>query len=353
MARPSKGWRLRKRAGRPYSVRFTIGGIESEPGLGTYDRDEAERLAADLYADAVRGARRVARRAPARGQPLTEVASQWLTDVSSTIDPETRATYAGYVETHFARMWPTVEAVTDASAALYARNRLRAVQASTVRKELSALRGLLGWCAETGRIPQAPLVPSIPKRAVGTKHKQGRRGPAVWISPKQARAILARLVQRNRLGFPVRAYFTTLYETSLRPSTVKALSVPENWAPGRMVLDIPLELDKARDGRPVPLTPAAVQALSFAAPAAGVVFGPVDLRVALRKAALPVLGEALTHRLTPYDFRRNRITHWTERSTNLPGVMHLAGHTSLATTAKYVKGSERAARAVLGSKRRK
>lgn len=354
MARPSKGWQLRpKRGGRPYSVRFTVNGVESELGLSTHDRAEAERRAAELYADAVRGARRVARRAPARGQPLTEVASQWLTEVAPTIDPTTRATYAGYVEAHFAPVWPTLEAITDAGAAKYARDRLRHVQASTVRKELSALRGLLAWCVETGRLADAPFVPGIPKRAIGTRHKQGRRGPPVWVSPEQARAILRRLPVRDRFGFRIRAYFTVLYETSLRPSTVQALCVPENWSPGRRSLHIPPELDKARDGRPVPLTAAAVKALTSAAPQAGVIFGPVDLRVSLRKAALPVLGEEMTRRLQPYDFRRNRITHWTEESPNLPGVMHLAGHRSLATTAKYVRGSERAALEVIGTKRRR
>ncbi len=353
MARPTEGWQLRKRKGRPYSARFTIGGVRSEPGLGTENRAEAERRAAELYADAVRGARRITRRASSRGQPVAEVASQWLTDIASTIDPETRATYAGYAETHWSTVWPTLESVSDASCAQYARDRLRHVQASTVRKELSALRGLLAWCVETGRLAAAPTVPSIPKRAIGTRHKQARRGPAVWIAPEQVRAILKRLPVTDRFKFPVRAYFTVLYETSLRPGTVEALSVPENWSPGRSELDIPTELDKGREGRPVPLTPAAVKALTSAAPSKGTIFGPVDLRVSLRKAAKPVIGEALAFRLTPYDFRRNRFTHWTEESTNLPGVMHLAGHKRLETTAKYVRGSERAARDVLGTKRRR
>ncbi|HMJ15789.1 MAG TPA: site-specific integrase, partial [Polyangiaceae bacterium] len=116
-------------------------------------------------------------------------------------------------------------------------------------------------------------------------------------------------------------------------------------------LHIPRELDKARDGRPVPLTAAAVRALKKAAPdKPGVMFGPVDLRASLRKAAGKVLDVERAKRITPYDFRRGRITHWAERSDNLPGIQYLAGHTSIATTARYVKASRRAALAVLGTK---
>lgn len=350
MGRPSKGWTLRKRKGRPYSVRFTVGGVEHEPGTGTYDRAEAERVAADLYSDAVRGHRRLARRASSRGQSLTESAGAWLTAVAPTIDPGTRGTYAMYAETHWASRWTTLEALTDASIAEYARARLRYVQASTVRKELSALRGFVAWCEETGRLASAPLVPSLPRRAVGTRHKQGRKGPPAELSPVEIKRLLRALPERaaERWGaYPVRAFFEFCYETSLRPATVERLSVPEHWKPGQRHIDIPPELDKARDGRPVPLTDAALAALARVAPESGIIFGAHDMRWTWSKAATKALGKAKAERFSRYGLRSMRITHWAEESPNLPGIQYLAGHASIATTAKYAKASLRAAKAVL------
>ncbi len=350
MGRPSKGWRLRRRKGRPYSVRFTVNGTESELGLGTFDAAEADRLAAEHYADAVRGARRVTRRTSARGQGITEVAEAWLDSVASTLDPDTRETYALSAETHWSKHWPTVEAVSEATAAEYARARLRQVAASTVRKELSALRGMLAWCVEQGRIHEAPTVPGIPKRTGGTKNKHGRKGPPVELSPAEVQRLLKALPVSGpkRFGnFPIRAYHTVLYETALRPETVALLSVPNHWRPGLKELHIPREHDKARAGRPLPLTPAAVKALTSAAPQKGIIFGEYDARVSWRKAALKVLDPDRAERVTPYDLRRARLTHWAEQSTNLPGIQYLAGHSSIATTARYVKASKRAALEVL------
>lgn len=348
MGRPTEGWKLRRRPGRPWSVRFTLRGAAVELGTGEIDRDRAAARAAELYADAVRGARRQPRRAPARGAPLQEVASQWLSSVASTLDPETRSTYALYADTHW-RCWQTLEAITEASTAEYARTRLRFVQASTVRKELSALRGMLRWAVEKRLLAAAPLLPSIPKRALGTRHKQARKGPAVELTPAELRKLLAAIPVRHR-GYPTRARFVVQYETGLRPSAVEQLSVPEHWRHGADVLQIPPELDKARDGRPLPLSPRARQALTSAASASGIIFGHRDCRGLVTTAAVRALGEERGRAFTAYYLRHNRITHWGEQSDNLAGIMYLAGHQHASTTSRYLKPSLRAARAVLGTK---
>lgn len=352
MGRPSTGWRLRKRKGRPYSVRFTVGGIKHEPGLGTHDRAEAERLAAELYADAVRGARRVARRTSARGQSITEVAGQWLDSVAPMLDPTTRSTYARYAVTHWAAHWSTLEAVTKATAAQYARKRLTKVRGATVRKELSALRSMMAWCEEQGLLVEAPIIPGIPKRTLGTKHKQGRKGPKMLLTPDEIQRVLEALPERAlpRWGaFPIKAYFVVFYETSLRPETLDFLSVPEHWRLGQTFLDIPRELDKARAGRPVPLTPAALRALESVSPERGLIFGPRRREYQFAKAAKKVLDPERAKRVTQYFLRHSRITHWTEQSSNLAGVQYLAGHSSIATTALYVEPSRRAAEEVLAA----
>lgn len=329
-------------------MRFSVAGRQVELGTGETDRDRAGAVAAELYADAVRGARRVPRRAPTRGQPLAEVAGQWLSEASD-LDPKTRGTYALYAETHWCAHWASVEAVTSGSAADYARSRLRRVQAATVRKELSALRKLLAWCVDTGRLAEAPALPSVPKRAMGTRHKQARRGPVVELTPAEARALLAALPVSGRKGYPVRARFRLLYETGLRSETINRLSVPEHWRPGAQELHIPAALDKVRAGRPVPLTAAAARALASAAPKRGLVFPPADLRETLRAAAVAALGPERGERFTERYLRHNRITHWAEESDNLAGIMYLAGHSNPQTTARYAKPSLRAALAVLGT----
>lgn len=356
MGRPAKGWQLRKKRGRPYCVRFSVGGKQVELGTGELDADRAAARAAELYADAIRGARRKPRRASSGGQALTEIASRWLTSIAPTIEAKTRSTYALYAETHWAKRWPTIEAMTDATIAEHVRDRLRHVQAPTVRKENSALRGMLAWAEEQGLIAEAPKVPSIPKRALGKVHKLARKGPPVEVSPEEARAILQHLpVRDRRLGIPVRSFFVVLYETGLRASTIARLSVPEHWRPGSKELNIPKSIDKSRNGRPVPLTGAAVRALTSVAPANGLIFGEHDLRVSLRNAAAEVLDANRAERISQGHWRHNRLTHWTETTGNLPGVQYLAGHKHVSTTARYVKPSLRAARdvLVLGAKRRR
>lgn len=343
MGRPTGGWQLRRRRGRPWSVRFTVAGVQVELGTGERDRERAGTVAAELYADAVRGARRKPRRASTRGEPLEEVAAEWLTSVAPLLDPETRATYALYAGTHWASAWATVEAISEQSAADYARGRLRVVSASTVRKELSALRGLLRWCVEQGRLVEAPALPSVPKRALGARHRQGRRPSQVELAPADVRRLLRALPLRTASGVPVRARYTVAYETALRPATLDALSVPEHWQHGAWELRLPPETDKAREGRVLPLTPAARRALASVAPQAGLVFGRHDLRPYWREAT----DAAGVPAATPYDLRRARITHWLEKGGNMPGVQYLAGHRRTETTARYVQPSLRAARDVI------
>lgn len=352
MGRPTVGWRLRERPGYPFSVRFTVNGKRYSLGTGETDRERAAVVAAELYANAVRGERRQPRRSPSRGAPLTEVASQWLTSVASMLDPETRATYALYAETHWAPRWATVEAITSASLADYARTRMRVVRASTVRKELSAMRRMLAWCEEQGLLAETPPVPSIPKRALGAAHKQGRKGPPVELTPAEVKKLTAQIPETHR-GYPTRARFVVAYETGLRPATLEALSVPEHWRPGARELHISPELDKARAERPLPLTVAARKALASAAPKAGPIFPPRDCRGLITSAAVRALGEERGRRFSAYYFRHNRLTHWAETSDNLAGIQYLAGHKHVSTTARYVKASKRAALEVLGTRARR
>jgi integrase len=349
MGRPKLGWKLRWRPGRPASVRFTVNGQQVDLGTGEYDEERAASKAAELYADAVRGARSVVRRSSARGKSFKAVALEWLSDVAPELGVRTRGTFALYAETHWSAHWETLEAVSSASAADYLRKRLRIVRATTVRKELSALRRMLAWCVETGRLHEAPTLPTVSRRALGTAHKQGRKGPPVEATPAEIERLIKKLPAKGRGGYPIRARFVVAYETGLRPTTIEGLSVPEHWKHGAWELRIPPELDKSRNGRPLPLTARARQALASAAPKKGVIFGVKDLRDSITKAAIAVLKEERGRRFAGHYFRHNRITHLAESTNNLAGVMYLVGHKRPDTTARYLKPSLRAAEEVLGA----
>ena len=52
--------------------------------------------------------------------------------------------------------------------------------------------------------------------------------------------------------------------------------------------------------------------------------------------------------ISPYDLRHSRLTLWANTpGVALPAVSYLAGHKSIATTARYVQGQRDAARALV------
>ncbi len=348
MGRPLKGWKLRPKRNGIQAVRFTHEGKRFELGTGERDIDRASQEAARIYADVLAG-RRVAPDAPrAGGVSLAEVAAEWLTD--SPLSPGTVAEYAGYFSAHLCPHFGTLAAACHpARQDAYTRARLRVVRAASVRKELSALRGALLHAYTIGLVSSVPTVAGVPRHVTGTPYAAKRtRGPVVEVTPAEVAAILAKLPAVYR-GQPIQAYFTVFYETTLRPATLSQLSVPEHWAPGAAYLTIPREIDKARAGRPVPLSDAARAALEGAAPAAGVIFGRHDFRVALRRAARGVLPPAKAARLAPYDLRHARISHFVDRG-ELGAAHYMAGHKHVSTTARYAHpGLAAAERAVLGN----
>ncbi len=358
MGRPSKGWRLHRKPGRRvWSVKFRHEGRDYELGTGEEDEPVAARKAAELYAGVVSGNvtiddKRRANRLEAR--PLGPVAAGWIASIESSLDRETVDAYARYYNAHFAPFFPSVESITAAKVGDYVRARLRVVLAKTVKKERGALKQL----AEFAGL-QTHDWPTIGKKTTGTRNKHAGKG-RVDLSPDEVTRILAALPERRRsrgdnarlakrgvgtctAGHPVRARYVLMYETSLRPETLDLLSVPEHYTKGATHLTIADEIDKARFGRQVPLTSTARAALEAIAPDAGPIFGrfrnPKTLRNAARAAGL---DEGRASRITPYDFRRARLTHLAE-SGALAAAQWMAGHKKISTTAIYARGSLRAA----------
>jgi len=68
------------------------------------------------------------------------------------------------------------------------------------------------------------------------------------------------------------------------------------------------------------------------------------LRAAAEAAGI---DEYRAARISDYDFRHSRLTHFGQVTSNLSGVMYLAGHKQPATTARYMRPQKAAAEEVL------
>lgn len=353
MGRHPEGWRIRLPKGRTvYLVYFTYNGRRVDRSTGSSDPIEAAKAAAKIYADFVQREppkRRIVRRG--HSLPLPELVEQWLT-TDTTIDEDTVDTWTVYGG-HWSEKWPTVIDITEPSAEEYRNERLRKVQASTVRKELSALRRFLRWCVMHGHVGRAVTIPGVPAKATGKAYGKRRRGKAPEITPRQALAIIAGLDEwsssKKVPPFPIKARFEVAYETGLRPGTLDGLSVPEHYHKGSDRLRITDDIDKIRWGREIPLTAPARKALDRVCPKAGLIFGSHDYREHLYAAAQKALPGPIADRFCGAHFRSARITHTLESTGNLAGVQYLAGHKQPKTTAEYVRPSYRAAEEAIES----
>jgi site-specific recombinase XerD len=351
VARLPEGWHLRLPKGRTvYVVRFTVNGRTVDRSTGTTDPGEAAKAASRIYADFVQR-EPFKRRAIRRGDspPVEELVAAWL-ESDSTIDDDTVDTwtiYGGHWAGHFA----TMADLTEVLAEEYRNARLRVVQASTVRKELSALRRFIRWCHARGYLGREIQVPSVPAKATGTRYHRRRRGSAPDLSPRQVALIIAALPEwsssKKVKPHPIRARFVVAYETGLRTTALDLLSVPQHYHRGAPVLNVTDEIDKARWGRELPLSEAAQAALDSVCPDDGLIFGSHDYRWHLEAAAAKALPAAVAERFCATHFRSAMITHRLEQTGNLPGIQYLAGHKQAKTTGGYVRPSFRAAEEAL------
>ncbi len=263
----------------------------------------------------------------------------WAASLASTLGKRTVREYLIYARAHWLTRWTTLGDVTTAAIGDYQRERLAKVTRVTLRKELSALRGLLEWCRERGALHELPEVPRLPRQATGT------RSAALPLERVVLRAGEAQRLIRALPAGRTREYVAFAYETGLRPATIFRLCTPEHWAPGRCTLRITPDVDKARFARELPLTAAARAVLERVEPTIrGALFARRDLVLEeLHETSERVLGR----RVGLYDLRHSRITLLVEAGGPLAGVQYLAGHASIATTARYIQANRDAARVVL------
>lgn len=349
-SRQKTPWKLVSRPDQEtLSVHFSHAGQRYRESTGSRDPATAATEAARIYAEVVSGRRerKASRQKHSRvaGHTLDVLCAEWLASLDGTHDKTTIAGYLMYVKAHWLPFFRTLDRMTTASCGDYARTRLRSVQAKTVRKEQSALRGFFAWCVEHGHLLEedAPVVKPLPKRATGTPNDKRRKvGGWIGLTADEAEKIIAKLPEEGKRGRPIRAYYVVLWETGLRPETLCSLRAPLDYKRGSEVLRIRDEADKARYGRELPLTEAARAALDSVCPEAGSLFPrrkdgqPADYRVSLRAAAAAAgLDADRAGRISDYDFRHGRITHLVHRSGDLLGPGYLVGHKHVSTTAIY------------------
>lgn len=331
MARRAAGWTLRKHSSGYYYVRFTHQTQRFDRSTGCRRKREAQARAAQIYADVIAG--RIQQR-PAGD--LDELIPEWLTDVTDTRSDEWATTCELYANRHWP--WSDLAEITSASVQAYIRRRLRTVAASTVRKELSALRRFLLWCHSRGDLEAVPTWQTPNAKS---------DYQAEYLERDEMDALLAELPDRTThpRHFPVREYYTVMWATSFRKATMAAIRWEDVDLEAGTVAVRP-SADKRQFDRPVPLTAAAVAALdSLPKPRIGLVFGKRDYRASLRSAAERA---GITKHLTPnHSVRHSRLSDFASRSKNVAAIQHMAGHKDLASTMRYVHSSLDNARALL------
>ena len=358
MGRPKRDtpYRIRQRRGRPYEVLFTLDdGRDFDLGLGTYDRDEAQRKALEKYLAALAGTLEPEREHQAGRSPVIEgkstskVGAQWLASTVGVLRATTRETCELYIYALETEMPTTANWSVEAFERLLAK-RLAKMQAKTVRKEFSCYRQLVAYAHKNGYIPAPITVPSVPVRAKGTRYSKARRCAADEHSPEDILALIAALPEwsrRDALGnrYPIRARFVLGYYLALRPEVLNVAKLGVTWSPGRTDWWIPKEHDKIGIERMIDLPPECVKALeALQLEGDALIFGRHRYKRVLLTAALEAkMPKHKANRLCPQHMRSAGGTHLLEQSDgDITGVQYVLGHLHMSTTARYMRTSARA-----------
>ncbi|MGH7295063.1 MAG: tyrosine-type recombinase/integrase [Polyangiaceae bacterium] len=144
---------------------------------------------------------------------------------------------------------------------------------------------------------------------------------------------------------PVRDAVVTEWDTSLRPSTIERLSVPEHWQPERPgELFVSASIDKEEYERTLPLTPRLVELLQRRHAALpdgkGLLFGPYQSALrghwyAAAKAA--GIDERRAKKISVYDFRHAAGKRFLDATGNIRGAAYMLGHKNATSTHRYAR----------------
>jgi site-specific recombinase XerD len=184
-------------------------------------------------------------------------------------------------------------------------------------------------------------------RILAISAKKSRLGPATYLEPEQARAILARIDHRTRRGARDRALLLFLYNTGARVG--EALAVRQ--ADLRLVRPFHVRLHgKGNKDRLCPLWPETARALEglcglrdgqdrLFCNARGVpltrdgVAYLIDKYVAAAARQIPTLARL---RVTPHVFRHSCAVALLQSGIDITVIRDYLGHASIATTSRYI-----------------
>ena len=343
-------WSLRQ-LGAVWYVRFRHAGRRHEYSTGERERAGAEVHAALIFAKVVSGEWQRQERVEASPAlppfSLEDAVDGWISHQESSHDETTCKTWRQYGARWVTFFGDDLHAVDwPRASARYMSERLRVVLAKTVRQELSGLRGLLGWAHDEGHLPELPVVPSVPRKAVGVRAGK-QRAKSVHLEPDEIVRWLEAMPAK------VRPRYVLMAETGLRPRTLDLLRTPQHYTRGSAVLQITADIDKNRFARTLPLTAAARAVLDarldeLTNEDEGVIFGASRWIASVKKAAV-VAKLPRAKEVSPYDLRHGLATHALEASGNLSGVGYLLGHLQATTTNRYLHTTQRAAHEVLAA----
>lgn len=350
MARRSEGWQLyRDKRTKYYIVRFSAGGRRYTKSTKERDLAEAQKKAAQIYATTLHRPDSQRRRS---GTPLDELMAAWLESISSQVRHPTLVAYEMYCRAHFLDFFGSVHAITETRVQDYVAIQLRRIRAETVRKHLVSLRSFNKWAAARGHMPRI-LIENPPRRAEGVYYNEGKnKQRRIDMTPEMVEKILAALPVRSRCGHPAKAFFTVLWETTLRIGAVYGLEAPLHYRRGDGYLTITEDIDKSRFARVLPLSERARAALDSVCPDAGVLFERFEYRRTLRSAAIKAgMDPHDAASLSAHDFRHASITDLVSQpQASLAATARIAGHKSIATTARYVHPTAEQARKLVAQR---
>lgn len=226
---------------------------------------------------------------------------------------------------------------------------------ATTNKMLAALRGVLktAWKLEQVSAEDFHRAAEIP----GVKGSTLPRGRAV--PPKELLALLdACANDKTPAGFRDAAILAVMFGAGLRRAEIAALDVDDLDIPAGTVTVRQGKGRKARVGHLVGGAAARLRAwLAVRGDDAGPLFVPVNQvrEITIRRMTAQSVYNALAKRsrlagvrdVSPHDGRRSYISNLLDAGADLSVVQQLAGHSNIATTARYDRrGEEAKARAV-------
>ena len=345
MARKSEGISLYrdKRTGN-WGVRFRHQGTRHARSTGTADLGEAKRIAARKYEEFLS-----AKPKPIGKKDLDVLVAEWLRSIEPpTVSQGTWDADCFRWKKHLLPHFKTVQKLTTREVEVYTSKRLQHVRRSTLKKELGTLRRFVKWAYLHQEIPDLIEVPTPSRRVIGNQAQERVR---VDLTPKQAEAILKALPERSKMGHPVKALFTLIWETGLRIEGVRRLKAPTHWKPGQDFLNITDDIDKSRYGRLLDLSPRCQRALEDVYESPGLLFGPYAYMKTLRSAAKKAgLSKEECKYLDARDFRHAALTDFAATTKDIASVSYIAGHKQLSTTSKYVHPPREGARKAMSTR---